>query len=135
MVFLRTRAEGQKGSKMVGGEQLLEELINCGGGSAAKSGAARTESGKSRPRELLEVKVEQLRGSRRSRRRRGSTAAAERGTLPRRSKGSVTQGCGGGGGVARRDAGGRERQLKEADGVWACVLPEGRSATIAGASR
>ena len=31
MVFLRTRAEGQKGSKMVGGEQLLEELINCGG--------------------------------------------------------------------------------------------------------
>jgi len=32
MVFLRTRAEGQKGSKMVGGEQLLEELINCGGG-------------------------------------------------------------------------------------------------------
>ena len=44
----RTRAEGQKGSKMVGGEQLLEELINCGGGSAAKSGAARTESGKKR---------------------------------------------------------------------------------------
>ena len=70
MVFLRTRAEGQKGSKMVGGEQLLEELINCGDGSAAKSGMARTESGKSGPRELLEVKVEQLRGSRRSRRRR-----------------------------------------------------------------
>ena len=107
MVFLRTRAEGQKGSKMVGGEQLLEELINCGGGSVAKSGAARNESGKDGPWELLEVKVEQLRGSRRSRRRRGSTAVAERGTLPRQSKGSVTQGCGGGGGVGRRDAGGR----------------------------
>jgi hypothetical protein len=66
---------------VAGAEQLLEEPITCGGGSAAKSGTARTKSGKSRPRELLEVKVKQLHCSRGARRRRSSTAAAERGAL------------------------------------------------------
>ena len=112
---------GQGGSRFHGGEQSRRRSLLTSGRSGSDSGAgvvcgrgSKLRGGPGHGAELLRVPGKA--GVRWS-----SVAAVVRGALLRRSKAGVALGCCGGGGMARWDAGGRGRQLKEAAGIWACA--------------
>ena len=67
--------------RATGGVESLGTSSPEAAGPRQNPAQTRTESGDSGPRDLLGVKVKQLRGPGGARRRRSSTAAAERGAL------------------------------------------------------
>ena len=80
-VVLRMRTGGQTNRRATGGEESLGTSSPAAAGPRQNPAQTRTDSGDSRPRDLLRVKVKQLRGPGGARRRRSSTATAERGAL------------------------------------------------------
>ena len=69
VVFLRGRWRGQGGQNVTDGEESLGTSSPAAAGPRQNPALTRTESGDSGPRDLLGVKVKQLRGSGGARRR------------------------------------------------------------------